>query len=188
MDVKELFARLSKHSSEGILFHSCLADYFDFLGYNGFKCIQEYRFIYESLDLRKLHRYFIEDYNMLIPTDDIAHTSPIPEAWQDFTRQEVGTEARRNAVIECFDKWVKWEQETQMLLEDTYKELTDQVAIAAAEWMAERIKEQGKELKVAEKMQLKLQTVDYDPECVFSIQDELHEKFKEKLHELGEEL
>lgn len=188
MDIKELFAKLAKHKCEGVLFHNCLADYFDFLSYTGFKCMQEYRFICESLELRKLHQYFIEHFNMLIPYSDIEHDSPIPKAWNDFTRQEVDIDARRNAVIDCFDKWVEWEKKTKEVLEDCFVELTNMGEIAAAEWVGECITSQAKELKVAEKMQLKLMTVNYDHDCMFSIQDELYEKFKEKIHELGEEL
>lgn len=183
MTVEEIFRQLSSHMTKGVMIHEQMADYYDFLNLHGYKRCHEYRSKCEMRHLRKLHRYFINHYNRLIEEDPIQNPDVIPSSWYRYTRQEVDTNTKRNAVKTGIEKWVSWETETKALYEKMFKELMEIGEVSTANRMCCYIKGVDHELKVAQRTHIDLVTVDYDIGYIMGKQDSMHDKYKEKMHD-----
>ena len=184
MTIEEIFSKLSAHSIRGMMIHEGMANYYDFLGLHGFKRCHEYHYLTETLLNRKIQRFYINKYNKLIPESEIDSSSVIPSAWLRYTRQNVDTSTKRNAVESGVNAWVDWERETCELYSNMCIELEDMGEIAAAELVRDLIMDNNREIKKAERMQLKLKATDYDMTYIVEVQHDLHEKYKHKTHKI----
>lgn len=78
MPVIDVFAKVSDHLIDGMMMHEQMADYYNFLGLDGFKRLHEYHFICETISMRRIHRYFIDHCNQLLPVANTKHIDVIP--------------------------------------------------------------------------------------------------------------
>ena len=180
MELDEIFGKISAQMVGGMMIHDQMARYYDFLNLHGYKRMHEHYYIKETLENRRLHRYYINRFNKLVMEQDITNKSAIPDDWYRYTRQEVDTATKKNAVRSGFVKWLKWEYETRKLYVDMYEELEKTGEAAAAEYVCKLIKCVDKEIKCAERKQLDLETTGYDIVYITEIQHKLHKKYKEK--------
>jgi hypothetical protein len=181
----DVFGRISAHQTEGLMLHSDMADYFDFLGLKGFKRLHEYQYISESVERRGVHRYVINHFNTLPNEDNVSYSSVIPSAWRNFTRETVESGVKKDAVRSGMEKWVSWERDTKKLYESAYKELQDIGEIAASCKVKELIEDVDHELKCAERLHIEFLSVDYDMEFILSVQKEMHDRYKKKAQKVG---
>ena len=188
LNVEEIYKRLSSHMIEGVMFHEKMANYYDFLNLHGYKRCHEYHTLVEMCGLRKLHRYYLNHYNRLIPEERVSDPEAIPESWLKYARQDVNVATKRTAVKDGIEKWMKWETETKRLYQDMYKELMDIGEVASATTLACCVVDVDKELKYAERKHITLMSVDYDIEYIVMEQSDLHEKFKEMTKKVGDDL
>ena len=185
MTCAEVFAKLDEHLKTGMILHDQLANYYDFLGLMGFKRMHEYHFLRESADMRGLNRYYINHYNMLIDEEDMHPEDSIPASWHKVGRRDVGISTKRAAVKFGMEMWADWERKTKKLYEECYCALCDAGEIAAAAKIRELVADADMELKEADRMVIKLQTIDYDMPTMILMQDELHECYREKEKSVG---
>lgn len=185
MTVMDIWSKVSSRQLTGIMLHAQLADYFDFLNLHGFKREQEYHYFKESASRRGTHRYAINHHNQLI--QDVSGVNPaiIPRDWIGHTRMDVSGNIRKNAIVEAFDKWRTWEQETKETYCALFAECTSYRWIADANKINELIKDVDQELKCLDRIILKLRAVDCDITYIMMCQDEMHEYYKEKTKEIG---
>lgn len=181
MTVEEIFSNISSHMVKGLMIHTQLADYYDFLGLPGYKRCHEYHALKETCGYRGINRYFINHYNKLIPEQKIEDPAIIPESWFRYTRQDVDNNTKRNAIKSALDKWVDWEKETKQLYQEMYSELTSLGEIAGACKVKELICDVDMELKKAQRYQLNKMMTDYDLSGIVSEQGRKHKKYKKKL-------
>lgn len=185
MTVSEVFEKIDAHMKEGMIFHDKMADYYDFLGLMGFKRLHEYRFFEESAAMRGVNRYYINHFNRLIEESKMEPKSVIPASWYGPERREVGTSAKRSAIRSGMEAWMAWEKETKVLYERCYCCLCKLEEIAAACKVKELISDVDMELKEACRLNLKLQSIDYDMPTILLMQDEMHEHYREKEKGIG---
>lgn len=81
MPVIDVFAKVSDHLIDGMMMHEQMADYYNFLGLDGFKRLHEYHFLCETISMRRIHRYFIDHCNQLLPAANTERHDVIPVAW-----------------------------------------------------------------------------------------------------------
>ncbi len=184
MTVEEIFTKISAHMIKGIMFHEQMSNYYDFLNLRGYKRCHEYHYICETVEYRKLQRYYINCYNKLIPDSDIGNTSIIPTNWSRYTRQEVDGSTKRNAVKSGISEWIKWERETRDLYADMYKELEKMNEVSAAAYICKLVCKVEKEIKHAERKGIDLETVDYDMSVIVFAQKKMHDKYLHKLRKM----
>ena len=180
MELKEIYSRLSEHMIKGMMIHEQMANYYGFLGLDGYRRCHEYHFLAETKNYRKLNGYFIHHHNMLILETRFDSPEIIPESWYDHTRQDVDAGTKKNAVKNGLEKWVSWEKDTKHLYEDMYKELMDIGEVASACFIKCFIADVDKELKKAEKYHLNKEALGYDIHAIISDQDKMHDKYKKK--------
>ena len=188
MQVIDMFAKVSDHMIEGMMLHEKMADYYNFLGLDGFKRLHEYHFLCETISMRRIHRYFIDHCNQLLPEANATHLNVIPVAWSNFTQQAVESETKSKAVETGMHMWCEWEHDTKELYAKSAKDLYDAGEVAAAGVIYELVRDVDDECEYADRLALKLSAVDYDMQVIVPMQYELHEKYKKKLHDIGKKL
>ena len=185
MTISEIYSNIYSHMIKGMMIHEQLADYYDFLGLEGYKRCHEYHFLLETCAFRGLCRYYINHHNKLIPEQKIDNPDVIPQSWYKYTRQDVDTNTKRNAVKEALNAWVNWEKETKQLYEKSYNELIALNEVASACKIKELIKDVDCELKKAERYLLNKKAIDFDINDIIAEQKSKHKKYKHKMEKLG---
>lgn len=183
MEVNEIFKSLSERMIKGVMVHTEFIDYFDFLNLHGYKRMSEYHACCEMKGLKKLHTYYLNHYNRLIPQSQFDAGLVIPESWYQYSRQDVDINTKRSAVRDGFTKWRDWERETKTLYSQMFKELNDQGEVASAMKVSDYLDAVDKELKWVERKLLELQSIDYSMEFILDEQSYYHEFFKKKMNE-----
>lgn len=184
MTCDEIFSEMSTHMVKGIMFHAQLADYFDFLGLKGYKRLHEYHFLDETINFRKLNRYYINTQSRLIAEKNVENPHAIPDSWHRYSREDIDTATRRGAIKTAFNSWVEWEKSTLELYENSYSELCKIGEYAPAMFVKEFMCDVECELKCAMRMVLALKSVDYDMSVIIPEQQEIHNKYKGKTENL----
>ena len=150
MDISEIFARLKSHALEGMVFHDEMVRYFDFLNMDAHKERHLRQYEEETEGYRKLCDYYMSRYNRLIPEQPMERQDVIPESWYRYSRFDVDTGTRNNAVKVASGRWVDWERETKSLYEETCKELMEQGEVASAKFVSCMLEAVDTELAEAE--------------------------------------
>lgn len=180
MTTDEIFQQLSERSIKGVMFHDYLVDYFNFLNLHGYKRMSEYHAKHEMKSFRKIHRYYIDHYNKLVPDVRFENTEIIPATWYEHVRSDVDTETIRKSVREAFEKWHEWEKGTKAFYQQMYKELCDLGEIASALKISKLIKSVDKELKWVCRKHLDLKSMDYSIGYIQGEQKFYHDFYKGK--------
>ena len=181
MTVEEVFSKIAEHMVNGMMFHEQMANYYDFLGLQGYKRCHEYHYLSETCAYRGICRYYINHYNKLIPEMRFDNVSVIPTNWYSHVRGDVDTNTKRKSVQSGLEKWVNWEKETKELYEQMYNELLDNNEVAGAMKIKELICDVDNELKKAERYSLNKKATDYNISDIISEQKSKHRKYKKKM-------
>lgn len=182
MESHEIFQGLIDHSLKGVMLHSQLAQYFDFLNLHGYKKMSTYHAKMELCSLNKMKAYYLNHYNRLIK-EHYEDPNAIPEGWYEHVRQDVDINTKRQAVKDGFTKWRDWEKDTKKYYSDMYKELNEIGEIASAMKLSICIEDVDKELKWVERKLLELQSSDYAMDFILDEQQYYHEFYKKKMAE-----
>ena len=185
MDAKEIFSKISAHQIKGMMIHDQLANYYDFLGLEGYKRCHEYHFMQETCAYRGICRYFINHHNMLIPEERIENPDVIPASWFEHIREDVDATTKKNAVKSGLAKWIAWERDTKIFYQQMYHELMELGEIASAFKVKELICDVDNELKKAERYLLNKETTGYDLVQIIDEQKSKHKKYQKKMEHLG---
>lgn len=183
MELAEIYSKVASHMIKGIMFHEQMANYYDFLCLEGYKCCHEYHMYDEMCEYRSLCKYVINHHNMLIPDERIENPEAIPASWYKHVRQDADTTTKKDAVKTGLTAWVNWEKDTKKLYEKMYTELMNLGEVASACKMKKFISKVDHELKKAEKYHLNKEAINYDIGAIISEQHYKHEKYKSKLRE-----
>lgn len=181
MATEEIFSAIAEHMLQGIMLHEQLANGYGFLTLKGYAKCHEYHYYEELCNYRCLYNYYLYHCNKMIKIGDVKPETIIDPSWYKYEREEVDTSTRRTAVRDFMQHWVEWEKSTKQLLEQSYKLLYDEGAIADAMFITCFIKDVDKELKTAENKYLFLEASGYDIANIIGEQHELYEKYRCKM-------
>ena len=184
MDVstpEEIFSEINNRFIGAIMMHGQFADYFDFLGLRGYKRLHEYQHLAESMERRKVCRYYINHHNALIKEGFSGEVNIIPDAWYTAKRLSVGKSTKQKAVEDGFIEYHNWESETKSIYEKYSQKLREAGDVADAVFVEKLVEDVSAELQTAERMISDLISTGYDMVYITEIQSEIHEKYKKKL-------
>lgn len=184
MTVEEIFSQVAAHLIKGMMAHEQFANMYQFLGLDGCKCCHDYHFLAETLEYRKLLKFYINKYNKLIPESRVQDPNLIPDNWYKYTRQDIDASSKRTYVKNLLTEWHKWEEETYKFYHDMYKELEDLHEYMAADYIKCLMCCVEDEILDIEKKMLKLGSVEYSMTFIVGRQKHLQEKYQEKKKEL----
>jgi hypothetical protein len=184
MDVstpEEIFSEINNRFIGAIMMHGQFADYFDFLGLRGYKRLHEYQHLAESIERRKVCRYYINHHNALIKEDFSGEVNVIPDAWYTAKRLSVGKSTKQKAVEDGFLEYHNWESETKSVYEKYVQKLRETGSVADAIFVEKLVEDVSTELKTVEQMISDLISTGYDMVYITENQSEIQEKYKKKL-------
>lgn len=184
MTIDEIFSELAQHMIEGLMTHSQLADYFGFLGLDGYEMCHNYHYFCENANYKKIVNYYIHHYDKLILDKPFKNPGVIPDNWYNFSRRDVENGIRKNATQMGIEKWVNWETITKRKYEKLYQELINLNEVAAAIELKRYIVDVDEELAKAIQKMTELTASDYDMSDIIMEQKELKKKYKKKMREV----
>lgn len=190
MTIEEISNLIAQRLLQGSMNHEEFANYYDFLGLEGYKLFHEYHFFEQNFGYREFITYYIEHYNKFIPHisfESLSSFSIVPENWYGYNREDVDINTRRNAVKTGLEKYVHWERDTKSFLEDMYSQALSQGEAAIAIKIKEYIKSVDKQIKLAEQCYLEIKSTDYDLPTIVTKQQELIKKYSKKMQKLRKE-
>lgn len=182
--VESAFSEINARMIAALMFHDQMADYFDFLGMKGYKRLHEYQYFAESLERKKLNQYYINHHNKLIPDIYSGQVTMIPENWQTANRISVGKSTKQKGIEDGFNQYHEWESETKNLYEHYSSRLREMGAVADAIMVEKLVEDVDKELKKLERIIIDLISSGYDMVYITESQQCIHDKYKNKLHEI----
>ena len=182
--VESTFSEINARMIAALMFHDQMADYFDFLGMKGYKKLHEYQYFAESLERKKLNQYYINHHNKLIPDIYSGQVTMIPENWQTANRISVGKSTKQKGIEDGFNQYHEWESETKNLYEHYSSRLREMGAVADAIMMEKLVEDVNSELKKLERIIVDLISSGYDMVYITESQQRIHDKYKDKLHEI----
>ena len=134
---------------------------------------------------REFITYYIDHQDRLVQDfspNSLTSFNIIPDNWYSYTRDDMDTSTRRNAVKSGIEKYVHWEKETKKFLEDMYSQSIQQGFIGISIQIKKCIKSVEEEIKHANKTYLEIKATEYDMPTIVAKQDYLIKKYKKKLH------
>ena len=185
---KELYSNLNTHQITALMFHDEMTDLFDFLGLEGFKQMHEYQYLSESINHRALKKYYMNQYGMLLPDDQIDSIDVIPSDWYQHNRMAVTPGVRRQAVQRAMEQYKDWESYTKDLYQKCASHLLNWGKISDFNEINCYIKDVDEELKNLESLCVELKAVGYEDTYMVSMQDCYKHKYGELLKNIGSEI
>ena len=187
MTVDEIFNKLAAHLEKGLIIHNQIADGFGFLNLIGYQKCHEYHYFEESKNYRAFNAFYLVNYYKMIKYEPTDNPQIVPQNWYKYSKTDVDVSTKKNGIRELLKKWVDWEKETQDLLAACYKELYGINELAAAFYLQELIAEVSDELRGAQEKFINLEAMNYDLSQIVSEQEQLYEKYNEKIKHLYED-
>lgn len=187
MPFEEICKLVAQRLLQGCMNHEQFANYYNFLGLEGYSIFHEYHFFEQMHNYRQFITYYIDHQDKLIQDfspGSLTSFSIIPENWFGYTREDVDINTRRNAVKSGLEKYVHWEKETKKFLQDMYTQATQQGYVGIAMQIKKCIKSVEEEIKHANKSYLQIKATEYDMPTIVAKQDYLIKKYKKKLHQI----
>lgn len=181
--VEQIYSEIDERMGKGLCFHEQLADYFCFLGLQGFKRMLEYQYMNECADKRKLHRRYIDMHHRILPVRQIQAPVFIPQSWSNYTTENIDDTVIPKFVKSALSEWKSWEEGTKQVYEEAWNMLKDAGLATDAGHIKHMIKDVEKELKDIHRIAETLNGTGYDVNMIHGIQDKYHEKYKSKYNE-----
>ena len=180
---EQVYSTLNEQMCKGISFHEQLADYFCFLGLQGFKRMLEYQYMKECADKRKLHRRYIDHHHRLIPVKQVQYPVLIPSDWMRYKTTDIDDSVISKFVKSAIEQYKQWEEKTKELYEEQCDILRDAGMVSDMEYVKELVLGVEKELKKIHRMMEGLNGTGYDVTTIHGMQDKYHEKYKKKYND-----
>lgn len=177
---EEVYMALDEQMCRGICFHEQLADYFCFLGLQGFKRMLEYQYMKECADKRKLHKRYIDMHHKIIPVQQVQSPVFIPKDWSRYTTKDIDDSVVPKFVRSALSAYIDWEEKAKAVYEEQCEMLMKMNMISDYEYVKTLVGDVEKELKKIHRMVEKLNGTGYDVNMIHGMQDKYHEKYKKK--------
>lgn len=180
---EEIYLKLDEHMQKALGIHEQLADYFCFLGLQGFKRKLEYQYMCEVAGKRKLHHKYINMHHKIIPMRQVEVPRIIPSDWSRYTTNDVNDNVLPKFVKSAMTQYKEWEERTKQLYEEVWQECINYGMTADAEYISDLVEDVTKEIKKVNRMCEQLNGTGYDSVAIHNMQDKYHEKYKKKYNE-----
>lgn len=184
MTNEEIFSQIGQHMIKGLMVHTQLSDYYNFLGLDGYCKCHEYHFYEESKNFRHLSNYYIKNYDKFITDSHVGNPQVIPTNWYQYSRNQVDTAIRKTAIQQGFEKWINWETETVELYENLFLELLNLGELSAAFEIEKYLGDTKTELCKAKQKLLELKMTDFDITMIVAEQEAICKKYQKKMEKI----
>lgn len=179
-ELEQIYSEIDERMCMALAFHEQLADYFCFLGLQGFKRMAEYQYMKECAEKRKVHKRYIDYHHKVIPVKDYKKPVMIPKEWGRYTTHDIDDSVVPKYVRIALEEWYNWEMETKECFSELCEKLMSIGQHTDYEFLKEMILDVEKECKKITRMIEQLNGTGYDTTTIHGMQDKYHEKYKRK--------
>lgn len=160
----------------GVMFHTEVADLFQFLGLNGFYKWQKHQMCEELEHLYCFKSHVIKYHHMLLNLQNAEQPEKlISSDWYNKSALDATQTDITNTLITTFDKCVSWEKDTKNLL---YTELAEIESVQDKKEVKELIEDVEYELAMIESLRQKLQVTGFNSIYIQILQDKCCEMYR----------
>lgn len=181
--LEHVYLAIDERMCKAICFHEQLADYFCFLGLQGYKRMLEYQYMMECAEKRKLHRRYIDHHHKILPARQVQTPVFVPKDWNRYTTQDIDDNVMPRFVRAAMKQYHEWEEETKELYQEQCDILMQANMVSDCEYVKELIVDVEKELKRIARIMESLNGTGYDVTMIHGMQDKLHQKYKQKYND-----
>lgn len=181
--LEQIYNEIDERMCMALAFHEQLADYFCFLGLQGFKRMAEYQYMKECAEKRKLHKRYIDMHNKVLPVSNCQKPVLIPREWSKHTTHDIDDSVIPKYTRTALKQYYEWEKETKELYQELCDKLMSLNMVADYEFLKELVLDVEKECKKVMRMYESLNGTGYDVNAIHSMQDKYHEKYKKKYND-----
>ena len=181
--LEQVYLAIDERMCKAICFHEQLADYFCFLGLQGYKRMLEYQYMMECAEKRKLHRRYIDHHHKILPARQVQTPVFVPKDWNRYTTQDIDDNVMPRFVRAAMKQYHEWEEETKELYQEQCDILMQANMVSDHEYVKELIVDVEKELKRIARIMESLNGTGYDVTMIHGMQDKLHQKYKQKYND-----
>lgn len=188
ISVIDVMKKIMDRKNVAVDLHHRLTLIFSYLNFRGFKKMQEYRHIVESMDLLDLEKKFMKKYSKIYIGDGskvVVNPMNIMECENNFN---IPVDKKRQIVKSLFEMWYNWEIETKKIMCEYLNEISSQDdSYDVACILEKEIKCVDKEIFTIKTYMNELSDADWCIKYMYSIQKHLHEKYEEEIEEFFED-
>lgn len=175
---ESVYNTINEHMCKAVAFHEQLADYFCFLGLEGYKKMLEYQYMMECAEKRDLHKRYVEVHQKILPVKQVEIPKFIPSEWSRYTTEDIDDTVISKFVRAALKEWKNWEEQTKELYEEQCDILTRANLVSDCEYVKELILDVEKEIKKVTKLIEKLNGTGYDATMIHGMQDKYQKTYK----------
>lgn len=169
--IKHIMKKIYDHQMDGVIFHSQMADLYDFLHLKGFRKWQEAMIKEESDCTAETQHHFIKRHHALLPPyQKVYENNIIPESWYEHTSMDISKEDIVRETKRSLHEYLKWEKETVEMLNQVSKELIEHEAYSEYMDVREMSEHVAGEIHYIECLMIELESVGYDAVYIQKLQ------------------
>ncbi len=184
MTIEEIFTELVSHMKKGLSLHDELTHLYGFLNLKGYQKQQEYQYLSQSKSYIQLKQFYLNYYRKMIIEKEIQLYNLIPQNWYKYKKENVDISTKRTAIRDLFNKWLQWEENTQLLLNNCYKQLYDLKQFTSCDKILSLLNDVNEELTESRNQYINLESSGYDIVFILESQQQLYKNYIHKIKKL----
>lgn len=177
MTIEGIFEKMAAHMVAGLMIHDQFSQMFCYLNLYGYEQIHLHQYEDESKAYKDIARYYILNYGSPLCLGEIENPDLLDQSWLRTKREDIRSSTKKQAVEECFSKWVDWERDTKALYQKLYVEALNLGEVSAAAKINEYVAEVSKELVKAKDILLRLCSIGFDLVAIYDEQTSVYDLF-----------
>lgn len=172
-----MLCKMASHMVKGLMIHDQISQVFCYLGLYGYEKIHLHQYEDESKSYKDIARYYILRKGRPVTIGRIEDPGIISQSWFSSLRSELRPSTRKQIISDCFERWVKWEEDTKCLYQELYTEALKSGEVSDAAEILTYVVDVDKELVKAKDILLRLSSIDYDLVAILDEQTSVYDHY-----------
>lgn len=181
MTIEEIFTELISHMHKGLTLHNQLVHLYGFLNLKGYQKQQEYQYFEQSKNYIQLKQFYLQQYDKMVQEKTLQPYNLIPTNWYKYKKIQVDVSTKRTTIRDLFKQWLSWEEDTKILLNNCYQQLSNLKEFHSCEKINQLLSDVNQELSQLKEQQINLENAGYDMIFIIENQQHIYKKYKIKL-------
>lgn len=176
MTVHEIFTTLANRMVGAIMLHTQLTELYVFIDLIPDARKQESQLLDETHGYCELNKHYIQHHHNFLFADNPPQVELLNLPVFKKESFELTPEDKARLIQYGMDEWIKWEQESKVIYEDAYRNLTDISEVASADFILKYVNDVNRELKDAEILFRCRDGINWDLPTIYDKQTRLGKK------------
>lgn len=152
MTLHEIYTALGNRMVGAMMIHSQLIQIFAFVDLLPDMRKQENQLQEETHGYSELCKYYIQHHHDILVANNPPQIDILDMPLLDKSTDDLTPEDKMRLIQYGMNEWIKWEKQSKILYEDSYRNLVDISEVASAEFITRFVRDVDLELKEAERI------------------------------------